>query len=170
MKLLRNSLPHPALSLFLFVVWQFLMNEFSAGAILTGFLLAWGIPYATRRFWPNPPVSRRPLMILRLSARVLFDILIANLEVALLILGQSSRLKPAFIEYPLELKSEFAIHILSCIISLTPGTVTTDFSADSKTLLIHGLHVPDQDLLIAVIKKRYENKLKEIFECSNTPS
>ena len=41
-------------------------------------------------------------------------------------------------------------------------------SSDHKTLLLHGLDVPDQDALIAEIKSRYEAPLLEIFECSRT--
>ncbi|MBN0538222.1 Na+/H+ antiporter subunit E, partial [Pseudomonas aeruginosa] len=39
---------------------------------------------------------------------------------------------------------------------------------DRKTLLVHGLDVPDKAALIADIKQRYEAPLKEIFPCSLT--
>lgn len=57
---------------------------------------------------------------------------------------------------------------LACIISLTPGTVSAGLSSDHKTLLLHGLNVPDRDELIAEVKSRYEKPLLEIFECSRT--
>jgi multicomponent K+:H+ antiporter subunit E len=162
----RALLPHPWLSLFLVVVWQLIMNDLALGTLLMGFLLAWGIPMLTHRFWPHPPTLHRPRVLLRFTLRVLGDILTANLEVARLILGPSSRLRPAFVEYPLELTHDFAISLLCSTVSLTPGTVSADISEDRRTLLIHGLDVADEQALIDTIKERYEQPLLEVFECS----
>ena len=75
------------------------------------------------------------------------------------------RLRPGFVELPLDLTDEFAITLLASTISLTPGTVSADVSEDRRTLLIHALDVDDQDAMIRQIKQRYERPLKEIFEC-----
>ncbi|MBQ0744006.1 MAG: Na+/H+ antiporter subunit E [Pseudomonas sp.] len=162
----RTLLPHPWLSLFLVVVWQLIMNDLSAGTLIMGFFLAWGIPQITHVFWPDPPRLHKPLVLLRFTLRVLGDILMANLDVAKLILGPSSKLRPAFVEYPVELTHDFAIHLLASTISLTPGTVSSDISDDRKTLLIHGLDVADEQELIETIKQRYERPLMEVFQCS----
>jgi len=99
---------------------------------------------------------------------VFWDIVIANLHVARLVLGKKERLNPAFVELPMDLQDEFLLAALACIISLTPGTVSAGLTPDHKTLLIHGLDVPDSDALIVATKKRYEAPLLEIFECSPT--
>ena len=61
-----------------------------------------------------------------------------------------------------------AISMLVCVVSLTPGSVSADLSADRRTLLVHALDVPDEAALIAEIKSRYEAPLKEVFPCSPT--
>ncbi|PKM31793.1 MAG: Na+/H+ antiporter subunit E [Gammaproteobacteria bacterium HGW-Gammaproteobacteria-11] len=164
----RALLPHPWLSLFLVVVWQLIMNDLSAGSLIMGFLLAWLIPLVTHVFWPNPPTLCKPGVLLRFTLRVLGDIVTANLDVAKLILGSSSKLQPAFVEYPVELTDPFAIHLLASTISLTPGTVSAELSEDHRTLLIHALNVTDEPLLIATIKQRYERPLMEVFACSSS--
>ncbi|MCY1543414.1 multicomponent Na+:H+ antiporter [compost metagenome] len=58
--------------------------------------------------------------------------------------------------------------MLASVISLTPGTVSVDFSDDRKTLLVHGLDVPDEAAMVHEIKTRYEAPLLEIFACSPT--
>jgi multicomponent K+:H+ antiporter subunit E len=68
------------------------------------------------------------------------------------------------VELPLALTNEFAIVMLANTISLTPGTVTAEIRSDRKTLLIHCLDVEDEAALIADIKTRYEQPLKEVFE------
>jgi multicomponent K+:H+ antiporter subunit E len=96
---------------------------------------------------------------------LLWDIIIANLTVARLILGPTARLRPAFIRLPLELRHEFAIVVLANTLALTPGTVSSDLSPDRRTLLIHALDVEDPEQTIARIKQRYEKLRQEIFEC-----
>lgn len=162
----RSILPHPWLSLVLLLVWLMIMNSFSLGTWLLGLFLAWGIPQLTDVFWPDPPTLHRPLVLLRFALRVFGDIVIANLDVARLVLGPNRNLRPAFVEYPLELTHEFAISLLASTISLTPGTVSSDISQDRQILLIHALDVGDEQDLIETIKQRYERPLMEVFECS----
>lgn len=161
----RRWLPHPLLSMLLFVVWLLLFNSAAPGHILLGVVLGVLIPLLTRAFWPHAPRIRRPLGLTRLVARLLFDIVIANLQVARLVLGPQQAISPRFTRLPLELTSEFAITVLANTISLTPGAVTADVAPDRKSLLIHNLHVTDEAAMIADIKRRYEAPLREIFEC-----
>jgi len=64
------------------------------------------------------------------------------------------------------LQQDFSISVLASTISLTPGTVSADISPDRSTLLIHGLDVGDEQALIEHIRQRYEEPIREIFECS----
>jgi multicomponent K+:H+ antiporter subunit E len=54
--------------------------------------------------------------------------------------------------------------VLACTITMTPGTVSADVSADQRALLVHCLETDDPDAVVAQIKSRYERRLKEIFE------
>ncbi len=103
--------------------------------------------------------------LVRFVLVVHWDIITANVVVARLILGSPRKLRPAFVELPLELTDDFAITLLASTISLTPGTVSADVSEDRRTLLIHALDMDDEAELVAQIKQRYERPLKEIFEC-----
>lgn len=82
---------------------------------------------------------------------------VANLAVARRILGHTARLRPAFVEVPLDLESDLAI-------SLTPGTVSARLSEDRRTRLVHCLDAPDPEAVRDDIKARYEAPLKEVFE------
>lgn len=162
----RQLLPHPVLSLFMLFLWFLLANNISGGHLVLGGLLAWFIPFVTQSFWPQEMTLSRPGVALKFVAVVLWDIIIANWTVARLILGSPKSLKPAFMTLELDLEQDFAITILASTISLTPGTVSADLSADGKRLIIHTLHVNDPAEAVATIKQRYEAPLKEIFECS----
>ncbi|UJJ30956.1 Na+/H+ antiporter subunit E [Halopseudomonas maritima] len=158
--------PHPWLSLSLLIGWLLLMNSVSFGNVLMGAVLGCLIPWLTHVFWPASPYRLRVLPLLLFVARVVTDIVLANLQVARLILGSRRALRPAFVNYPLSLERDFSISVLASTISLTPGTVSADISADRKWLLIHGLDVGDEAALIEQIRRRYEEPIREIFECS----
>ena len=161
---MSRVLPHPALTLTLAVVWVLLAKELSAGSVLLGLLLGWLIPWITRPFWPDRPRLRRPLRIVEYVLVVLWDICIANVQVARVVLTvRDADLRPAFIAIPLELTAPEAITAFAATITLTPGTVSADLADDGRSLLVHCLHAPDPEAVVAEVKDRYERRLKEIF-------
>jgi len=161
---MTRLLPHPLLSAILLVIWLLLVNELSVAHLLLGALLGWAVPLYTARFWPDQVQVRRPLLLLRFIGVVLYDILVANVTVAGLILGRQERLQPAFVVLPLALRSDLAISLLANTVSLTPGTVSAYLSADRRCLIIHSLHSTAPDEMLATIRRRYETPLKEILE------
>ena len=163
-RLLDRVLPFPSLSLILWLAWM-LLSGFTAGHALLGAVLAVLLPLTTRPFWPNVPRIRNLPRMFGFVVVVLYDIIVANVSVAIKVLGPLKSLRPGFVEFPIELDDDFAIALLASTISLTPGTVSADVSQDRQTLLIHALDVDDPDALVAEIKQRYERSLKEIFEC-----
>lgn len=163
--MMRRLLPRPALSAAIFLLWAALTNAASPGALLLGALLALALPFVTRPFWPDAPRLARPGVALRLAARVALDIMIANWAVARRVVGPVARLKPAFVEVPLDLRDPFVATILGSIVSLTPGTVSIDVDQERWALCVHALDAPDPGALIRDIKQRYEAPLKEIFAC-----
>jgi multicomponent K+:H+ antiporter subunit E len=162
---MRHWLPQPLMSCSLWLVWLLLAESLAPGHLLLGGLLALGLPLFTARFWPEMPRIRKPLLLLPYLAVLLWDITLANLIVARLILGPVRELRPSFIRLPLDLDSDLAIVVLTHTVSLTPGTVSTHLSPDRQFLLIHALDVENEAELIARIKQRYEHPLKEIFAC-----
>ena len=58
---------------------------------------------------------------MKLLVLVMWDILVANVQVARLTLGPIQRLRPAFVEVPIELENDLAISVLVSIVSLTRG-------------------------------------------------
>lgn len=159
-------LPSPALTVFLALLWLLLHNTLSFGHLLLGLFLGWGIPLLVRGFLIEVPRIRKPVKLCLFTLKVLYDIVVANVQVAKLVLGPKKNLRPAFIEVPMAIENEFALATLTSIISLTPGTVSACLSQDRRVLMVHALDAPDVDALIADVKRNYETPLLEIFECS----
>lgn len=162
--MLRRALPHPLLSLALACVWVALVNQISAGALVMGAVVGLLVPLATHPFWPESARLRRPWHLLAYLGIVAYDIVVANLQVARLILfRRNDELRSAYVTVPLALTSPEAITVLAGTITMTPGTLSAELSADGRALLVHGLDVPDPAALVAEIKTRYEARLLEIF-------
>lgn len=160
----RWLMPHPLLTLILTIVWILLQNQVTAGMAVFGLILGIIIPWMTSIWWPDTPQGIRPVRMIGYGLIVLWDIMVANVEVAWIVLSvPNAKLKPAWIVIPLELKQPEAITILAGTITLTPGTVSADLSSEGHSLLVHVLHTDDPDAVRDEIKTRYERRLLEIF-------
>ncbi|WP_298677947.1 Na+/H+ antiporter subunit E [uncultured Lentibacter sp.] len=163
-RLLHWLMPHPVLTLLLAVVWILLQNQFSAGMAVFGLILGIVIPLITAPWWPDRPQSFRSGKMARYALLVIWDIMVANLQVAWIVLTvPNTKLRPAWIVVPLELRAPEAITMLAGTITLTPGTVSADLSDEGHSLLVHVLHTTTPDAVRDEIKTRYEARLKEIF-------
>ncbi|WP_299616296.1 Na+/H+ antiporter subunit E [uncultured Tateyamaria sp.] len=161
---LQRLFPHPLLTVLLAIVWVLLQNEVTAGMVVFGLILGIIIPAMTAVWWPDRPSSIRLGRMFSYGLIVIWDILVANVEVAWIVLTvPNSKLKPAWIVVPLELTQPEAITVLAGTITLTPGTVSADLSTEGHSLLVHVLHTDDPDGVRDEIKTRYEGRLLEIF-------
>lgn len=165
MTLLARVLPTPVITVVIIGLWMVLATSPSLGNLLLGTTIGILIPLVTVRFWPHHPRLVRPLRATALFARVIGDILVANWEVARLVVGPLDALHPAFVDIPLDLDDPFVATLLASIVSLTPGTVSIDIDRERRVLHVHALNLTDEAQMIRTIKSRYEAPLKEIFSC-----
>lgn len=162
--MIRQLLPHPGLSAMLVVVWMLLVNEFTFGALFLALIFGVLVPLFTSRFWPDRPKVRFGRDMAGYLGIVLFDVLVANFQVAWIILTRRNRdLRSTWLVIPLELRSPEAITVLAGTISLTPGTVSSDISASGHALLVHAIDVADPVAEVARIKHRYETRLLKVY-------
>ena len=162
--LLQRWLPHPLLTLCLTLIWMLLINGFNMGGLILGLILGLTIPRITASFWPSRPHVRSYDKAAAYVLLVVWDIVIANLQVARLILFRPvQRLNTRWVVVPLDLKNPEAITVCAGTITMTPGTVSCDLAADGRSLLVHCLDAPDPEAAVRDMKHRYESRLKEIF-------
>lgn len=164
-KVRRSFLPHPFLTTILVVVWCLLANGITLGTVVFGTILGLLIPLATAAYWPDAPKGVPPAKVLVYILIVVWDILVANVVVAWIVLTRRNQdMRSTWVTVPLDLRTPEAIAILAGTITLTPGTVTADMSDEGHCLLVHALDADDPAAVRDEIKSRYERRLKEIFE------
>lgn len=160
---MRRFLPSPLLSAAVFALWLLLVAEVGTGQVLLAATLAIVLPLLAGMLGPERVRFGRARAVAVLARRVGWDIVLSNIEVARRIIGPESRITPGFIWLPLDLTSIHGITALASIITLTPGTLSTELSDDRRHLLVHCFNLQDAEATIATIKQRYEAPLKEIF-------
>lgn len=166
MSLLSRLLPMPFHSILLLVVWLMLNETISLGHIILGSVLAIVIPLLCAPLRVPQVKIKRPFKAVSYVLFVLKDVIVANFEVAFLVVGPMRRIKPGLVAVPLDLSDTLPITVLASTVTMTPGTVSADVSKDQKWLYVHVLNMPvNEQEVIDLIKQRYESRVKEIFGC-----
>ncbi|MDH4196759.1 MAG: Na+/H+ antiporter subunit E [Candidatus Aminicenantes bacterium] len=98
--------------------------------------------------------------------RFVWEMIKANLHVALIVLDPRRPIRPGIVKIRTELTRDTAITILANSITLTPGTFTVDVDPERRELYIHCITVASSDLEenTRAIGRRFERLLKEVFE------
>ncbi|KAF1729425.1 MAG: Na+/H+ antiporter subunit E [Pseudoxanthomonas sp.] len=159
----KRWLPSLPLSVTVFCFWLLMNDEISVGQVVMALVLALVIPPFAARLDREFARIGRLRSVPRMLGVLLWDIVQANVTVALQVLGPERKIRPGFIWVPLDIDNIHGIAALTSIITLTPGTVSSALSDDRRHLLVHVLNLDDADDVIRQIKTRYEVPLMEIF-------
>lgn len=98
----------------------------------------------------------------------LYRILIANLQVAYLVLHPRIPISPLFVQFPTGLRKHLAQVMIGNCITLTPGTITVEL--DAHTYTVHVLAPPSaSDVLTASLQNRVARIFGEDVETPPAP-
>jgi len=100
-----------------------------------------------------------------LSLLLLFirELIMSAVKVAWLVVQPRLNIRPAIIAYPLTVTTDLQITLLANMITLTPGTLSVDVSADRKTLYVHAIDMESKEDLIGSIAAGFERKILEVL-------
>jgi len=157
-------LPQPLFSLVLLVTWLMLVNSLHPRMVVLGVFYAIAVPWFSAAFLPVGPKIHSWSTGFKFVPLFVWDVVVANLYVAVIILRLGYKPRSSWMVVPLDIRSPFGIVTLANVISLTPGTVSARLNQDRTALLVHGLDVEDAAREVARIKARYEAPLKEVFD------
>lgn len=160
--LLQRWFPHPFVSVIVAMSWVMLAHNMEVSTLLMAIFLAILIPRVVAPFIDYTP-NIRWIPAMRLFWVVVWDIIVANIKVAILVLGPTKNLHPKWFRVPLDTEHEEVNALLAMIITTTPGTVSAGIDQDRGDILVHALSTDDEAAEIEVIKQRYERPLIEIF-------
>lgn len=88
------------------------------------------------------------------------EVLISNLKVARDVLHPSPKLSPSFVSINLGQLNDRQRFFLANMITMTPGTLSLEFSEDKHTILLHTLYGDSLEELQADITNKYERRVR----------
>jgi len=93
----------------------------------------------------------------------LVKLVIANVYIAYDIVTPKMHTRPGFVRVPLTIQSGTGLLLFSNLLSMTPGTLVVEISADGKTMLIHVLYSQNEKKIAGEIEK-IQRKIKRITQ------
>lgn len=150
------------LNLIIAVVWMFLHNDWSFPRFTVGYLVGIVCIGLLSRFWPHDFYMKRLWAVIKLLILFLKELLVSSFVVIGLIIRPKLAVRPGIFALQTELETDWEITVLSCLICLTPGTLTLDVSRDGRTLYIHAIDIEDAELLSRQIKGSFEKAIMEV--------
>ncbi|EOR93568.1 Na(+) H(+) antiporter subunit E [Arcticibacter svalbardensis MN12-7] len=151
------------MNLLLSFIWVALTGSLYYSNFLFGFLIGFFILWLMNRQETDQRYFNRIPKTIGFILYFLYDIIVANIQVAYDVITPKYFFTPGIICYPLDATSDMEINLLSTIISLSPGTLVLDISEDKKSLYIHVMYLKDKEIFIAQMKNGFEKKLLEIL-------
>lgn len=147
------------------LAWAALQGEFSLRTLLTGHALGYVILVVLVRggvLAPSPYIGRVHRVI-GLAAYFFWELIRANVRLAIDVATPSYHMKPGIIALPLDVTEDSQILLLSMLINTTPGSVALDVSADRKTLYVHVMYMDTPDAAREEIKQGFERRVLEVL-------
>ncbi|MDG5786504.1 Na+/H+ antiporter subunit E [Evansella sp. AB-P1] len=143
-------------------IWMLLKNNFTGVEFAIGYIVGLLLLFVLRRFLNFDFYFRRVIAVFKLIVLFIYKLILANIDVIKIVLSPKLNIKPGIIAVPTKLKTEWEVTLLSCLISLTPGTLSMNFSEDGKTIYVHAIHVPDKNEAIKEIHNSFEKAILEV--------
>lgn len=75
----------------------------------------------------------------------MYELLVANLRVALNVTARGHTVRPAIIAVETRAQGDLQVILLANLVSLTPGTLVVDVSSDHSVMFVHTMHIRDLD-------------------------
>ena len=156
-------------NVFLLVLWVLFTTTFHIERMLWGVVIILGLQwlYAKKlhKDYFNFEMSFAILWCwIRFMTILVYEILKANIQVAILVLQPEIKLSQGYFYYKPKLKTDFAKMVFANSITLTPGTITVDIIDDE--IYVHWIYVYSEnpEEYSQKISGKFEKYIKKIFE------
>jgi len=102
----------------------------------------------------------KPFYVIELLAVYILALLKANLVIILDILTPQDKTAPAEIEMKLASgHNDFSIYLLSCLVTMTPGTIVLNYSIKEGFFLYHELYAHSKEESIKTVRDTIEKRV-----------
>jgi len=152
-------------NLLLALAWTALRGEFSLANLTTGLVLGHVIFVFLVKggVLPASPYIGGVHRAVGLAAFFFWELVRANLRLALDVATPRFQMKPGILAIPLDTTRDWEILLLAMLINLTPGSVALDVSDDRTVMYVHVMYIDSPEKARADIKDGFERRVRELL-------
>ena len=145
----------------MFIFWILLSGEFTFILITSGVIASLIVAYLSHDLFIGKPDLKtetgRVFKFIVYIPWLLWEIILANVEIAYLVLNPKPLVDPQLVRFKNDLKTDLGIVTLAHSITLTPGTVTVE--ANREEFIIHAIWQKSAE---GIIGGEMQRKVKKI--------
>ncbi|MCX2728354.1 Na+/H+ antiporter subunit E [Thermomicrobium sp. 4228-Ro] len=151
------------LNILLAMVWMMAVGRFTFHQLLLGFLLGFLVVSVVEPLWGSGAYARRVFRFVRFAGFFFWELLLSSLRVAYDIVTPELHARPRIFAVPLDARTDTEVTLVANFLTLTPGTLSLDVSADRRTLYVHTMYAESREQFIAEVKRGLEARLLEVL-------
>ncbi|TFL17298.1 Na+/H+ antiporter subunit E [Jannaschia formosa] len=154
------------LNILLAIAWAALTGTFTLAGLAVGMVIGFFALWVAQPLFENRGGGYFTKVWRWLKLVVLFhyELIVSSLSVAWDVLTPRHRARPGIIAVPLKAKGEAEVLLVTNLISLTPGTLSLDVTADCNTLFVHAMFADDPEKIASDITNGMERWVREALE------
>jgi len=151
------------LNLVLAITWGAMTGSFDVENLVIGFALGFIVLFIIQRRGGRPGYAVKVLEVIGFVGFYLRELIAANLRVAQDVLSPGFKTRPGILAIRLDSKTDAEITLFANLMTLTPGELSIDVSADRSTLYVHSLYLHDIEESRRAIEDDFEGRVLEVM-------
>lgn len=104
----------------------------------------------------------RFLCAVRFMLFYIWEVVLANVRVAIDVMTPRHRMKPGVVGIPLGDLTDTQLIVLANLVTMTPGTISLDVSPDRKTLYLHALYIDDLEQFRSDVEREFVDRVRKL--------
>jgi multicomponent Na+:H+ antiporter subunit E len=144
------------LNVLLMALWISGTGVFTYANALLGFVIGFITLYWLRGLLGDTTYFRKVPLGFWFTLLFLWEVVKSNLRVAWDVVTPQTLRQPGIVAVPLDAKTDIEITVLANLLTLTPGSLSVDVSADRRVLYVHAMFAEHPETVRQEIKTRFE--------------
>ncbi|MDQ0205496.1 Na+/H+ antiporter subunit E [Alkalicoccobacillus murimartini] len=142
--------------------WMLFNNSFTFVDFTIGFVIGIGTLWLFQRFFGYRVYLYKVWAVIKLLLLFIKELIQANIDVLKVVLSPKIHVNSGIIAVPTKLESPGEITLLAVLITLTPGTLSMDFSEDNQIIYVHALDISNREEMIKGFHDTFERAIMEV--------
>ena len=107
-------------------------------------------------------MTRRIAAAVSLLGIFIYDLVVASLAVARIVIARRPEHSPAIVAVPVDAQTRWGVALFAYLVSATPGSTCLHVAGDRRTLFVHFLDAPDTGARAADVKALFERRIIQL--------